>query len=58
MKRAVGWSARSPEECIRAADGDQTIRTALLDGARAYAAEVRGGSFPGPEHSFQQDRSR
>lgn len=34
------------------------VRTALLDGARAYAAEVRGGSFPGPEHSFQQDRSR
>ncbi|WNG27215.1 [protein-PII] uridylyltransferase [Cystobacter fuscus] len=31
LKRAVGWSARSPEECIRAADGDQTIRTALLD---------------------------
>jgi [protein-PII] uridylyltransferase len=31
LKRAVGWSARSPEECLRAADGDQTIRTAMLD---------------------------
>ncbi|ATB39336.1 [protein-PII] uridylyltransferase [Cystobacter fuscus] len=31
LKRAVGWSARSPDECIRAADGDQTIRTAMLD---------------------------
>ncbi|MET0402642.1 MAG: [protein-PII] uridylyltransferase [Cystobacter sp.] len=31
LKRAVGWSARSPEECLRAAEGDQTIRTALLD---------------------------
>ncbi|MFD0483843.1 3-methyl-2-oxobutanoate hydroxymethyltransferase [Kineococcus sp. GCM10028916] len=28
------------------------VRTALLDGARAYAAEVRDGSFPGPGHSF------
>lgn len=31
LKRAVGWSARSPEECTRAADDDHTVRTALLD---------------------------
>ncbi|HZH13645.1 MAG TPA: [protein-PII] uridylyltransferase [Archangium sp.] len=31
LKRAVGWSARGPEECARAADSDHTIRTALLD---------------------------
>ncbi|QRN92979.1 [protein-PII] uridylyltransferase [Archangium violaceum] len=31
LKRAVGWSARAPEECLRAADADHTVRTALLD---------------------------
>ena len=31
VKRAVGWSARSAEECTRAAEADQTVRTALLD---------------------------
>ena len=24
----------------------------LLDAARAYADDVRGGTFPGPEHTF------
>ena len=28
------------------------VRTQLLDGARAYAAEVKAGSFPGEEHTF------
>lgn len=28
------------------------LRSVLLDGARAYAAEVKDGSFPGPEHTF------
>jgi 3-methyl-2-oxobutanoate hydroxymethyltransferase len=28
------------------------VRSVLLDGARAYADDVRGGTFPGPEHSF------
>jgi len=28
------------------------VRTVLLDGARAYADEVRSGAFPGPEHTF------
>ncbi|WP_110205251.1 3-methyl-2-oxobutanoate hydroxymethyltransferase [Nocardioides daejeonensis] len=28
------------------------VHAALLDGARAYADEVRSGAFPGPEHSF------
>ena len=28
------------------------LRTVLGDAARAYADEVRGGQFPGPEHSF------
>ncbi len=28
------------------------LRGALLDGARAYADDVRAGTFPGPEHSF------
>ncbi|WP_257446085.1 [protein-PII] uridylyltransferase [Archangium lipolyticum] len=31
LKRAVGWSARAPEECLRAAEADHTVRTALLD---------------------------
>ncbi len=28
------------------------VRGTLLDGARAYADEVRAGTFPGPEHTF------
>ncbi|WP_323961515.1 3-methyl-2-oxobutanoate hydroxymethyltransferase [Arthrobacter sp. JZ12] len=28
------------------------VRTVLSDAARAYADEVREGTFPGPEHSF------
>jgi 3-methyl-2-oxobutanoate hydroxymethyltransferase len=28
------------------------LRTIMLDAARAYAAEVRDGAFPAPEHSF------
>jgi 3-methyl-2-oxobutanoate hydroxymethyltransferase len=28
------------------------IRTTLSDAAKAYADDVRSGSFPGPEHSF------
>ena len=28
------------------------LRGSLLQGARAYAAEVRDGSFPAPEHTF------
>ncbi|WP_295657857.1 3-methyl-2-oxobutanoate hydroxymethyltransferase [uncultured Nocardioides sp.] len=28
------------------------VHGVLLDAARAFAADVRGGTFPGPEHSF------
>ena len=28
------------------------VHTVLLDGARAYADDVRSGAFPGPEHTF------
>lgn len=28
------------------------VRSVLLDGARAFAAEVAGGEFPGAEHTF------
>ncbi len=28
------------------------VRSVLLEGARAYADEVRSGVFPGPEHTF------
>jgi 3-methyl-2-oxobutanoate hydroxymethyltransferase len=28
------------------------VRGVLLDGAKEYAAEVKAGTFPGPEHSF------
>jgi len=28
------------------------VRSVLLDAARTYAAEVRAGTFPGPEHTF------
>jgi [protein-PII] uridylyltransferase len=39
LKRAVGWSARSLDECSQAADAEQTIRTALID-ARHVAGEA------------------
>jgi 3-methyl-2-oxobutanoate hydroxymethyltransferase len=29
------------------------LRTTLADAARAYAADVAGGTFPAPEHSFE-----
>jgi 3-methyl-2-oxobutanoate hydroxymethyltransferase len=28
------------------------VHAVLLEGARAYADDVRGGTFPGPEHTF------
>jgi 3-methyl-2-oxobutanoate hydroxymethyltransferase len=28
------------------------VHGVLLDAARAYAAEVKDGSFPAPEHTF------
>jgi 3-methyl-2-oxobutanoate hydroxymethyltransferase len=28
------------------------VHGVLLDAARAYAAEVKDGTFPGPEHTF------
>ena len=28
------------------------VHGVLLDAARAYADDVRGGTFPGPEHTF------
>ena len=44
----AGLSDRTAKFVKKFAD----VRTALLDGAREYAAEVRDGSFPGPDHSF------
>ncbi len=31
------------------------LHGAALEGVRAYAEEVRAGTYPGPEHSFDQD---
>ena len=28
------------------------VHSALLQGAKAYAADVQSGAFPGPEHTF------
>ena len=28
------------------------VHSVLLDAARAYADDVRAGTFPGPEHTF------
>ncbi len=39
---------RTPRFVKRYAD----LRTTLGDAARAYAEDVRAGTFPGPEHSF------
>ena len=44
----AGLSERTARFVKRYAD----LRTVLGDAARAYAEEVRGGTFPGPEHSF------
>jgi 3-methyl-2-oxobutanoate hydroxymethyltransferase len=37
---------------LRLAKAYADLRTVLGDAARAYADEVRGGQFPGPEHTF------
>lgn len=42
------FTAFTPKFAKRYAD----VRPAYLDGLRTYAAEVRDGTFPGPEHSF------
>ena len=44
----AGLSERTGRFVKRFAD----VRGALAEAARSYADEVRGGSFPGPEHSF------
>jgi len=41
-------TGKSPRFVKRYAD----LRTTMLDAARSYADEVRGGVFPGPEHGF------
>lgn len=42
-------TGRTPRFVKRYAD----LRSPMLDAARRYADEVRGGVFPGPEHSFE-----
>ncbi|GAA0304941.1 3-methyl-2-oxobutanoate hydroxymethyltransferase [Kineococcus aurantiacus] len=44
----AGLSGRTATFVRKFAD----VRAVLSEAAREYAAEVRGGSFPGPEHSF------
>lgn len=46
----VGLSTWSPRFAKRWAN----VREAMLDAAKAYGEEVRGGTFPGPEHGFEQ----
>ena len=46
----VGLSTWSPRFAKRWAN----VREAMLGAARAYGDEVRGGTFPGPEHGFEQ----
>lgn len=67
LKRTVGWSARSPEECARAADADHTVRTALLDcrrlaGDEAVYARLAEGVLPDllthRADAFIEDKSR
>ena len=43
-------SGRTPRFVKKYAD----LRGTLLDAARAYADDVRGGTFPAPEHSFEE----
>jgi 3-methyl-2-oxobutanoate hydroxymethyltransferase len=42
-------TGRAPRFVKRYAD----LHQVMLDGARAYAADVKAGEFPGPEHSFE-----
>jgi 3-methyl-2-oxobutanoate hydroxymethyltransferase len=44
----AGLSDRTAKFVKKFAD----VRSTLSDAARQYAEEVRGGTFPGPEHSF------
>ena len=46
----AGVGSWSPRFAKRYAD----LRGTLLQAARDYADDVRAGSFPGPEHSFQE----
>ncbi len=46
----AGMSTWSPRFAKRFADA----RSVLLQAARDYAGEVRGGAFPGPEHSYDR----
>ena len=46
----VGLSTWSPRFAKRWAN----VREAMLEAARAYGEEVRGGTVPGPEHGFEQ----
>jgi 3-methyl-2-oxobutanoate hydroxymethyltransferase len=41
-------SGRMPKFVKQYAD----VRSVLLEGAKAYAADVKGGTFPDAEHSF------
>jgi 3-methyl-2-oxobutanoate hydroxymethyltransferase len=42
-------TGKAPRFVRRYAD----LHAVMLDAARAYAADVRGGEFPGPEHTFE-----
>ena len=41
----------SPKHAKRYAD----VKSEMVAGVAAYAAEVRGGAFPGPEHTYSID---
>jgi 3-methyl-2-oxobutanoate hydroxymethyltransferase len=47
----LGWSDWQPKHARPFAD----LRGAILDAARAYAAEVAAGTFPGPEQTVRMD---
>ena len=46
----AGLTVWSPRFAKRYAD----VRSVMLDAARAYAADVRGGTFPDEEHSYAE----
>ena len=41
----VGWAVRTPRECVERAQGDVTIRTAMLDGRMVAGAPEVGAQF-------------
>ena len=52
----VGWAVRTPRECVERAQGDVTIRTAMLDGRMVAGAPEVGAQFEDTVLEFLMNR--